>query len=332
VVPHPWAKIVNTKQVGPGAARNAGIRASRASLFVPLDADDFLQPDALMELYHAYLDNRGYIYSQWWDDKGDTVELYDPPGDYDAYKLIRNGCIHAVTALYPKKDWETLGGFDESMKNWEDWDFQLGLAKIGTCGFKVQKPLFTYRKFTGIRREDAQANFERGKEEILNKWKPYFDGKEVLMACGGCAKKRPQKPPVPVSRSAAPTAPSGEWTLLEYLGNDPNKVTYLGHETRTKYTFSGSSHRQRYVYTADVPYLLSLRGKFRVVETSGPAAPELQGAAQVNLEQIRRDIQGKTIQDIAVMLAKERAGNDRPPVIEVYENAIRERSANARVS
>ncbi|MCH7540680.1 MAG: hypothetical protein IH999_09845 [Proteobacteria bacterium] len=113
------------------------------------------------------------------------IEVYDPP-DYDAKLLVSKGAIHAVTAMYPKKAWSEVGGFDEEMSHWEDWDFQLKMASIGVCGSKIPLPLFTYRKTTGQRREANMAAFDQGRDAILRKWSQVWDGRETLMACNGC--------------------------------------------------------------------------------------------------------------------------------------------------
>ncbi|KKL59016.1 hypothetical protein LCGC14_2219570, partial [marine sediment metagenome] len=163
-VPHPWVTVIDTLgQEGPGAARNAGIAASKAPLFVPLDADDFLQSDALELMIAVWERDGGVVYGQWWDDKADGISLWDPP-EYDAKLLVTKGCIHAVTALYPKSAWAAVEGFDPTISHWEDWDFQIKLAHIGVCGTKVSEPLWTYRKLTGTRREANFAAFEQGKE------------------------------------------------------------------------------------------------------------------------------------------------------------------------
>ncbi len=165
-IPHTWAKVIDPAddpqtdrmyhafvgddslcghcgehitfhhRYGPARARNLGIRQSNTSIFVPLDADDFLQADALAVLYAAYAEFGGVVYSQWWDDFGDERKLYDPP-EPDPAHLVANGAIHAVTAMYSKSDWERVGGFDESLSHWEDWDFAIMLAMNGVCSVNI---------------------------------------------------------------------------------------------------------------------------------------------------------------------------------------------------
>ncbi len=281
-IPHPWVRVVDTGGgKGPAAARNIAIAASKAPLFVPLDADDYLQADALQDMFDVWTQFGGFVYSQWWDDYGDRIDVYDPP-EYDAHLLISHGAIHAVTGLYARRDWVDLGGFDEELSHWEDWDWQLKLANAGICGTKVAKPLFTYRKHTGFRREENLAAFEQGKEAILAKWAPWWDGKEVLMACRGCSKgggvaKPPTMPQQQAAAGSSTTVAREGYTILEYTGGGSSRRTYRGKKTGTSYKFGGDpAHRRKYVYLDDVPWLLSLfepGGSQKLFRSVDPIAP-----------------------------------------------------------
>lgn len=292
-VPHPWATIIykdgGFPKIGPGAARNRGITAMDKTVrwFVPLDADDYLQADALDVMVRAWSDGGGVIYSQWYDDFGDEVKVYDPP-DYDARLLLRKGMIHAVTALYPMDAWREVGGFDESLTHWEDWDFHLRLAAAGICGTRIPAPLWTYRKTKGKRREQNMSAFDEGKVAILDRWRPYWEGGKTLMACAGCpggGGNRYAKPPsVGGGGTSAPArAPEG-YRTLEFHGQSSGTREYRGAETGTRYRFGNNpGHRRKFVYEKDVPALLAFMdggvALFSVVsEDIGPlqTAPSLE--------------------------------------------------------
>lgn len=289
VIPHTWAKVITGdlttpyhlfqppdpeinccvcghdehwhERMGPGRARNLAIAKSIARVFVPLDADDFLQSEALANLYHVWTQFKGVVYSQWWDQVGSDLSLYDPP-EFDATILTAQGAIHAVTALYEKSAWQLVGGFDETLSHWEDWDFHLALASQGICGTKIPLPLFTYRKHTGFRREENMAAFDNGKEEILKKWSHLWDRKETLrMACAGCPKGRVQGPPVIPSSSTAMLSMKARqgYGVIKYVGGHVATQQYQG-PSGTKYRFGNNpGHDIKYVLDQDIDHLLSLR-------------------------------------------------------------------------
>lgn len=292
-IPHPWATVIDTLgQEGPGAARNAGIKVSRAPLFVPLDADDYLQADALALMMEVWERDGGVVYGQWWDAKPDGVSLWDPP-DYDAQLLVTKGCIHAVTALYPKSAWAAVGGFDPTISHWEDWDFQIKLAAQGVCGTKIPRPLFTYRKDTGMRREANMAARDEGKNAILSKWSRLWDGRETLMACGSCpgggGNAYASPPSIAMNSNQRVLQPREGYVILQYNGPSVSTRTYRGKATSTQYRFGNTPlHKIKYVYGTDAPGLLEFgeggHPLFQIVTPSilsdadRPAEPQLVSA------------------------------------------------------
>ncbi len=259
-VPHPWVKIVDTGGgEGPAVARNQGISATKTKAFVCLDADDILEPDALKLMWEVFSNQGGVVYSQWWDDKGDgDITVWNPP-EWKPELLVSQGCIHAICAMFPKVVWEQVGGFDPSMPRWEDWDFQIAYALKGVCATKIEKPLFTYRKTTGRRRDDDMANKAEGLVLMRKKWPDIFDngakGKEILMAgCGGCGRRR-ATPSLPAIKQ--PAVPLDGATLLEYTGGVP-KATWIGKGTGKKYHF-GVLNRKLFVYNADVQGFVAMK-------------------------------------------------------------------------
>lgn len=275
-----WARVVETAgRTGPAAARNAGVLASTAPLLLFLDADDYLQPDALAVLYATQREQGGVAYSDWWDDFGNAsdAKVYEAP-EYDARLLTARGCIHAVTALYPRSAFDQVGGFDTSLSHWEDWDLQLALAAKGVCGTRVPQPLWTYRKAAGQRREANAAAFDAGKRAILAKWGRVWEGREEIMACracpGGGGKSTPKAPAMaaPAAGSSngggagtgATAAPEGA-QLLEFTGTSESTVSYRGKGTGATYRFgNNTAARRRYVLAADVPGFLGMSKLFRV--------------------------------------------------------------------
>lgn len=263
-----WVKIISTEgNKGVAHARNTGIRASIAPLFLPLDADDFLEPTALEHMLNAYMDTGYMVYSDFWDlDKPGNFKIHYCD-DYDPYLLtgkkrtfmgeLREGMIHSVTVLTPKRWWEEVGGYDEKLPGWEDWDFALSLADKGHCSVRVAAPLFTYRKYTGIRREENWAAFEQSKDGIIQKWGKLWEGGKELMACGACQKNRTSYPvSMPQTNGFSPTKISEdeEVVMLRYTGGKQGSTPYKGN-SGVIYWF-GANDSTKYVLKKDVNLFL----------------------------------------------------------------------------
>ena len=274
-----WVKELetwNTGGKGVAHARNLAISQSRGRFFVPLDADDYMQPSCLQQLFAVWMETGEdhIIYSDWYDEMEDrSWKLYETP-DYDAHLLIQKGAIHAVTALYTKALWKELGGFDESLPAWEDWDFLLGAAAKGRCSRRLAAPLWVYRKHTGYRREDNFSEFETSKQGIIDKWGDYFERGKQLMACSGCSgRKTARQAPV---RSNGSNEPPKDTALIEYVGGREGKRQLRGPSGQT-YTFGGGADRQKYVRGSDIEFFLSNRD-FRPVgesEEGADGVPEI---------------------------------------------------------
>ena len=267
-----WARLIETRgSLGVAAARNLGIQASRASLFVPLDADDVLEPEALIDMTKIQQRFGGYVYSDFYEQwEGKPLSVWETP-DYDASLLTLKGCLHAVTGLYEKKIWDQVGGFNEELPAWEDWDFQLKMAAIGVCGTRIPYPLFIYRKETGFRREDNYSNFEKGKEAILSRWRPYFEGGKTLMGCSACpGGGKGYLPASPIQRAEpSPPSNSNSYLLVEYVGPREGIMTYRA-PSGTIYNFSSlPTERQKYILAADRDFFAQ-RSDFAIRSATSP--------------------------------------------------------------
>lgn len=288
----PWVKVLETPgRTGPAFARNMGIRASNGRLFLPLDADDFLEPSALELMFNAYQESKEIIYSDFWqtDAEGkDSFTIYHCD-DYDPFLLagkkrtvdgeVRGGMTRSVTALTPKVAWEAVGGYDESLPAWEDWDFQLSLADKGYCERRIDAPLFIYRKHTGFRRDENYAGYEQSKEAIISKWGALWDGGKELMACRSCGGG--SRPPLKVAphtwglqsnNAQLKAQKQGDATLVQYVGNKQGARPFRG-KSGTTYWF-GAGDKPKWVYDQDLEVFERYPSEFRIVQNVAEPATE----------------------------------------------------------
>lgn len=260
-----WVKLVESEgKTGPAHARNLGIKASKGRLFLPLDADDYLEPNALEVMFDAYTESQDIIYSDFFQTSLDGKEIsvhecddYDPElitgGKRVVKSQVREGMIHSVTALTPKAWWQEVGGYDEKLPAWEDWDFQLALADKGHCSRRIAAPLFMYRKHTGFRRDENYDFFEKSKEGILSKWGELWEGGKKLMACSVCRQRNSVAIATGNAWSQLPArapAPQDGAVLVKYTGNKAGAMAFKG-SSGTTYWF-GKGDPPKYVLEKDV--------------------------------------------------------------------------------
>ena len=142
----PRVRVMRQENSGPSTARNHGVQLSDAEYFMPLDADDIIEPQYVGEAVHV-LDGEnkvGAVYCKA-DLIGDATGLWRLP-DFDwstilVHNLIFNAC------LFRKDDWLSVGGYDESMRTGrEDHDFILKILGLGRTVRRLDEVYFHYRQ------------------------------------------------------------------------------------------------------------------------------------------------------------------------------------------
>ncbi len=145
-----YITVLHQENRGLPAARNAGIRAARGDYVLPLDCDDWLEPEFLVKTLVALLANRdaGFAFAHLaleGDASGVLCKHYN-----FFEQLFLNQLPYCL--LMSKSVWEEAGGYDETMRQgYEDWEFNIRLGGRGTFGVVVPEPLFHYNvRSTGM--------------------------------------------------------------------------------------------------------------------------------------------------------------------------------------
>lgn len=215
----PFAKFIELdggKSVGPGAARNKGVKLAKAPFVIFLDADDYLQPFALERMIAEWGKSNSIIYTDYvgiahvedvsklarnLQDNiiyrhGTKTVIGHRAADYDCARAVKqpfeltNGHPYIwcnVTALIPVLWHNEIGGFDEQLWSWEDVDYHWRMAKAGKCYTRVQEELLVYNFTTGTRRQTGLHDFPKLLEYLSDKHK------EIKVAGCGCSKASSKK-------------------------------------------------------------------------------------------------------------------------------------------
>lgn len=139
-------KVIHQENKGLGAARNAGVSEATGDYILPLDSDNRIRPEYLT-LSLEILESEpavGVVYGQA-ELFGDKAGVWAIP-EFDEAALWNANFIDAC-AVYRKKVWEDVGGYDTVMPvpGWEDWEFWLSAAERGWGFRRLNQVVFDYR-------------------------------------------------------------------------------------------------------------------------------------------------------------------------------------------
>ena len=137
-------RVLSQRNQGLSAARNAGIRATTAPLLLPLDDDNLLLAPYLSQ----GLD--------WMERQPDLAVVYGDRQEFGLREglvrvgadapssLLRQSRIDAC-ALMRRESWRAVGGYDQGLTAFEDWDLWLGILRQGGRFGYLPSPAFCYR-------------------------------------------------------------------------------------------------------------------------------------------------------------------------------------------
>lgn len=354
-----WDRLtwIESTEHGVSNARNIAAQHARASLLLPLDADDKLSPEAVESFLKSWYNHRdNIIYSDVIMFTQDTQRAWIAP-EYSFHELLDHTTI-LVGSLHKKADWQRVGGWRPDMnQGLEDWEYWIALGEIGVCGHHVNEFLYWYRmnpggRLTGLKK-DGQKEFQTAKLRLRDLHQDTYNGRFPMNCCGG--RSTPGTPSSRPSTKAqlAAILQDGERTPIQYVGKRAGSFQLTG-PTGVTYNVTGANaivtdnNGKPGVLKQDVAFVMNFRGQFAVVrpqkpkvvqapvinqKRSVPIDPEMvvdKHASELNFEASVPDPSTLTVKQIQaldltesiayVMLSMEQAGKKRKGVISHLRN------------
>ena len=146
------ARIVYLRQDdnrGGSAARNRGLSAARGELIAFQDSDDEWLPHKLerqVGLLTRSTESTGVIYCPYrriYADGRTETHPADPaaaPRGEIHHELLRGNFVGTPTILARRSCCDSVGGFDEALPRFQDWDWMIRVSRHWQVGF-VEEPL-----------------------------------------------------------------------------------------------------------------------------------------------------------------------------------------------
>lgn len=138
-------RVIHQENSGLSGARNTGFREARGRFVLPLDCDDWIEPNFLEKFVAALSaqdpDNT-FVFCHL-ALEGDKTGILTKQ-----FNLFEQLCTNQLPyCLLTSRDlWQRVGGYDETMRQgYEDWEFNIRLALSGARAVNVPEALFHYR-------------------------------------------------------------------------------------------------------------------------------------------------------------------------------------------
>lgn len=141
----PSHKIISQTNKGPSSARNLGFENSRGEFLVFLDADDTIARTYIEECVNIFLGkpHLGIVFAE-------THLMESQTGvfnlaNYSPTTIMQQNCF-PISAMIKAELFREIGLFDTNLYYGEDWEMWIRYTQRNDQIYKIEKPLFFYRK------------------------------------------------------------------------------------------------------------------------------------------------------------------------------------------
>lgn len=161
-------EVIHTAKPDITEQSNIGFAAADSDFVLVFDSDDYMYPNMLLSLFMVANRLRAGVaycdYEMWGPDGFEgAVPCHD--GQYP----LEQGCFITELCLYNRHVWGQLGGFDETLWRYAQWDYFLRAKKSGVKIVHVPFQGFRYR----VGPEQLSSRLHRG--ELKEKDDPVWE-------------------------------------------------------------------------------------------------------------------------------------------------------------
>jgi len=152
-------KLIKNLNKGIGHALNTCIEQCNSDLIIRMDADDIFSPTTIEQYIQAYShfqDPFAIVTSNYFDFKGDAYifvnsnpnatqeKSYRITPPYFARNITDSNHFH-TSSMFTKELWKAVGGFNEALTAFEDWEFWIRCCTKNPLVIKINDALLHHR-------------------------------------------------------------------------------------------------------------------------------------------------------------------------------------------
>jgi glycosyltransferase involved in cell wall biosynthesis len=133
--------IKNVRNMGVAYSSNVGLKTCSGEYYMRVDADDFIS-NLTCEIFHQVLSANteyDFVYADHYriDVRGFKIDKVKLDNENNVFK-------HGAGMMFRTSKLTAIGGYDESLRNCEDFDLLFRLKKSGSVGYYIPIPLYRY--------------------------------------------------------------------------------------------------------------------------------------------------------------------------------------------
>ncbi|OGG12557.1 hypothetical protein A3D77_04415 [Candidatus Gottesmanbacteria bacterium RIFCSPHIGHO2_02_FULL_39_11] len=148
------------------AQRNFGIKKAKGNYVMFLDADMSLSPKLIEDCVERISD--GIFAGLYIPEIMTGNSFWGKVRNFE--RSFYNGTVIDCVRFFPKKIWQELGGFDESLIAAEDWDLDRRLAAIGKTTVTASVLFHSERNFSFKKYLKKKAYYAQDILKYIKKW------------------------------------------------------------------------------------------------------------------------------------------------------------------